>query len=134
MKLWSVLILSAACTMAFAGQDWSTNATVDLYYQFGPGRLAGRGLDTKTNKLTLGSAVVRFKKTSSQKSPFGATIDLAGGDSIDLVNTLEPGGADKYKAVQQGYLTFSGKDVTVDLGKFNSWLGYEYTLPSDNLN
>jgi hypothetical protein len=138
MKFLTIIALAAVGSAVYAADgDWKLGASFDLYYQTGfsgSGNFPGRAFDFRRNQFTLGSAIVRLRRDPTSKSPYGVTLDLGGGDTIDSVNALEPGGNSKYKGVQQGYVTYAGDGFTLDFGKFNSWVGYEATLPADNAN
>jgi hypothetical protein len=103
---------------------------LDGYYQYSFGRpgngdtLNGRGVDIAHNRATLSFAEIDLARPTSAKSPFGFTLNLYAGKGPELLHLTEPGGRDKYRWVRQAYVTYAGP-VTVDLGKFDTWIGYE---------
>lgn len=107
---------------------------VDSYYQYDFGRpasgdsLNGRGLDVAHQRPNIAFIELDLNRATSAKSPFGFTLDLYGGRGPEIIHLTEPGGRNTYRYIRQGYVTYAapGKSgVTVDLGKFDTWIGYE---------
>lgn len=103
----------------------------DGYYEHDLGKpaagetLNGRGLDISNNRLTLSFAEV---DASLAPAPFGFNLQLYGGRGPELIHLAEPGGKNKYRWIRTAYVTYvtPGKTpVTIDFGKFDTWIGYE---------
>lgn len=112
----------------------------DLYYQRDlnePGAgtpVSLRSFDNNHKKVRLGSANLKLHYTPT-KSPISATAHLQVGDSADINNLLEPAGSKRYKLFKEAYVTWAGpKGLTVDLGKFDTMVGYESSNASANDN
>ncbi|MBL8049056.1 MAG: porin [Chthonomonas sp.] len=134
-----VTSLLGAASFVFAADEnpIKVTGTVDVYYlrdfNEGPGDANLRFLDTRKNKLTLNTALAKIRYTP-KKTPFSASVDLGVGKMQDLTNASEPGGTDRYKVFQQAFVSYAGKAVNVDFGKFVTWVGYENLEPSENAN
>lgn len=73
------------------------------------------------NSFSLNYAEVAIGKPVSESSRAGFRLDFGAGDTADVVNSFEPGGADYLKHLQQAYVSYlvpAGKGLTVDFGKF----------------
>jgi hypothetical protein len=94
-----------------------------------------RNFDFKHNEFALNLAEVVIQRAPA---PVGFRIDLDFGKATDWVHSVEPGGAETYKHIQQAYLTvptkFWGKDDTLDVGKFVTHHGAEVIETKDNWN
>jgi hypothetical protein len=104
---------------------------LDGYFQFDFGVpesgdfMNGRGLDIAHDRLTLSFAQV---EASMAPQPFGFNLQLFAGRGPELIHLAEPGGRDHSRWVRQAYITYAspGKNaLTFDLGKFDTWIGYE---------
>ncbi|MFI5386409.1 MAG: outer membrane beta-barrel protein [Fimbriimonadales bacterium] len=107
---------------------------LDGYYQYDFGRpqagdhVNGRGFDIAHDRPNIAFGELDISRATSGKSPFGFTLDLYAGRGAEIIHLTEPGGRNKYRYVRQGYITYAapGKSaVTVDFGKFDTWIGYE---------
>jgi len=141
MKTISSLALSAVSVLAAAQSHPSNPVQVsgylDVYYQHDLARtphgetLNGRALDTRNDMLSLAFAELDFYMPVAP-GRFGFTAMFYAGLGPDIIHLTEPAGKNKYKLIRQGYVTYqtsSKNPVTVDLGKFDTWVGFE---PLDN--
>jgi len=104
---------------------------VDGYFQFDFGKpvtgdsVNGRGFDVAHNRANLTFAQI---EASLAPKPLGFTLQLFGGRGPELIHLTEPGGRHKYRWVRKAYGTYvsAGRSpVTLDFGKFDTWIGYE---------
>ena len=134
MRFYVCCVLCIVCCGAW-GQS-STPLTLggylDLYYQYDFGRpttdLAYRFFDIRHNRWDLAEADFDATMAPTAKRPFGFTLQAIAGKSADILNAAEPGGKDYLKYIGQGYATYqsAGKTpVTIDFGKFYTWIGNE---------
>ena len=107
---------------------------LDSYYQYDFGRpgngdtVNGRGFDIAHNRSNLVFAEFDLSRPTTAKSPFGFTLALYAGRGPEIIHLTEPGGRNKYRYVRQAYVTYASPTssaVTVDIGKFDTWIGYE---------
>jgi hypothetical protein len=90
-----------------------------------------RNFDIDENQFTLSLAEIVFQKKAQ---PIGFRIDLDFGAANDVVQT---GVAGTLANVQQAYATAVlpvGNGLTVDVGKFVTFMGYEVIESKDNWN
>lgn len=131
-------IMSAALPiLADDENDLKINGTVDLYYQRDLGEPNGdigfRAWDNKINSITLNTALAKLR-WSPAKSPLSFAVDFGIGRMQDLASLADPAGRKKYKNFNQAYVTYKGGGTSFDLGKFNTWMGYEGIENGDNPN
>src|SRR6266446_9874909 len=96
-----------------------------------------RNFDFKNNEFGLNLAELVFERKVSEDSRFGFRLDLDFGPATDWVHSVEPGGGEVYKNVQQAYGSFLapvGKGLQIDVGKFVTWNGAEVIETKDNWN
>lgn len=140
------IILSLALVaplMAFANaadtpSDFKISGWLDTYYQydfnhspFGT-NLTGRGYDVRANSFELAYALVSLKY-GKKDSPFSLTADLAVGRNAQINSSLDAANGNSNQAIGQLFVSFSQKDgSTFDIGKFNTWIGYESPYTIDN--
>lgn len=119
-------------------KDFTFSGHLDLYYQYDFGKPATgysypdvtkgvnlRQFDVGHNSFSLAVTEFDIVKKATADNPFGLTLNLIAGKNADIINAGEPGG-DGYKYFQQAYVTYAApKGVTVDFGKFLTWIGYE---------
>ncbi|HVT11273.1 MAG TPA: outer membrane beta-barrel protein [Fimbriimonadaceae bacterium] len=130
----------ASCLGLAGAQDFAKKWNLDIsgyldgYYQYDFGRPAsgdsvnGRGFDIAHQRPNIAFVELDISRPTSAKEPVGFTLDLYGGRGPEIIHLAEPGGRNKYRYVRQGYVTYAapGKGgVTVDFGKFDTWIGYE---------
>lgn len=126
-SLIAVVNLSSAQTKS----EWTFAGYVDGYFLYDFNRpvtgnnVNGRGFDISHNRARIAIAEVDALLAPTEKRPWGVNVQLYLGKNTDLIHFAEPGGKDKYKLFRQAYVTYAGKDVTVDFGKFDTWIGYE---------
>lgn len=130
----SLLFVAPLC-LAQSPPEWTFGGYLDVYYQYDMGRPAsgdnvnGRGFDIAHNRFRIAVAELDIAKTPTSKSPLGLTLQLYGGKNAELIHLAEPGGKDKYRYIRQAYLSYappnSKNGLQVDLGKFDTWIGYE---------
>jgi hypothetical protein len=128
------LSLVAACASAQTNnRPVQVNGYLDVYYAHDLARsdhgptLNGRGLDVRNDELSLSFAELDLAK-AVVPGGLGFTVMFYGGRSPDLIHLAEPGGKNKYKWIRQAYVTYqttSRNPVTIDLGKYDTWIGYE---------
>jgi Putative beta-barrel porin-2, OmpL-like. bbp2 len=96
-----------------------------------------RNFDIQHNAFTLNYVEIAFAKPVSETSRGGFRVDFGAGETANLVNAFEPGGADYLKHVQQAYVSYLapvGKGLTIDFGKFVTPAGAEVIENKDNFN
>ncbi|MBX7131642.1 MAG: porin [Fimbriimonadaceae bacterium] len=134
MKHISIAFFSlTVASVAWSQSEWAVGGYLDGYYQVDFGRPAagntvnGRGLDIAHQRFTLAVGEFDALYAPTAKRPFGVNIQLFAGKNADLISLTEPGGKNKYKWIRQAYVTYAEPKSgwTVDLGKFDTWIGYE---------
>ncbi len=107
---------------------------IDGYYSYNFNKPAGRvnvlrNFDTRSNQFALNLAeIVIEKKPDPLNSRLGFRLDLDYGPATDLVHSVEPGGKDVYKVIQQAYGSYLapiGSGLQIDFGKFVTVHGAE---------
>lgn len=88
-----------------------------------------RAFDQRSGSLSLSLLEVTLK---SNPEPVGFTVTLTTGKTADLVH-YNPG-EDRFKLIQQAFVTTSAGNWTVDVGKFVTALGAEVIESSANDN
>ncbi len=122
-------------------KDWSFSGHYDIYFQYDGGKPASgqsvnqRQFDVLNNQFGLAVLQLNAVKKATAENPFGVTLQFTTGKNADIINAGEPGGA-SYKYIQQAFVTYSvpKTPLTVDLGKFLTWIGYEGVVSADNDN
>jgi hypothetical protein len=84
----------------------------------------GRQFDTRNKQVRLSAVQANIVYTAPD-GKFGATISPWFGDNADILFLGERSDSKIAKHLAQAYVTFTGKNVTIDAGKFYSWIGYE---------
>jgi len=136
----SLIIVSAGQAEDVKGFDFSGN--LDLYYQYDFGKpKTGPNVNLRqfdVNHNSFGFAILRgnVSKKPTAENPFGFTGTFSVGKNADIMNAAEPAGPQTYKNVEQAYVTYASPKapLTIDFGKFYSWIGYEVTPAGDNDN
>lgn len=139
-RLTIVVAALALCSGTASAQDplkkWdiSYSGYFDGYYQFDFGKppvgdsVNGRGLDVAHQRPNVAFLELDLNKATSAKSPFGFTLMLYAGRGPEIIHLTEPGGRNTYRYIRQAYVTYAGQGknaVTVDFGKFDTWIGNE---------
>jgi len=144
---------AAAAPVAAGGQDagaagkptgffgsFELGGLLDGYYDYystkPDGDASFRNFDVRHNKPRLSMGEVWLKKTPTDDSRAGMALQLIGGHSATMINSLEPGTTD-LKYVEQAYgsvLLPVGKGLQVDAGKFVTQHGAEVIEAKDNWN
>jgi len=118
---------------------------VDGYYQYSfnhppkaPGavEVGGRAFDVKNDAFSFAVGEVNIHRDSSKTFPIGLTFTGIVGKNADLIHFTEPG-TQTTRFVQQLFGTYAttGKmPITIDVGKFTTWTGYEVMESSSNDN
>ncbi|MBS1700164.1 MAG: outer membrane beta-barrel protein [Armatimonadetes bacterium] len=113
---------------------------VDLFYQYDFNRspfgrnLTGREFDLKAGAFELANAELNMVY-AKKGAPFSVVLDLGTGRNVEINNGLDAKNAHHDEIVQQFYLSLPQKDgSTLDLGKFNTWIGLESVYTVDNPN
>jgi hypothetical protein len=121
-------------------KDVKISGVYDIYYQHSFGKpsvgtpLIYRQLDVRHSSFATNSLLFNVEKAPTDSTPLGFFAQFAVGEGTDIIHAAEPGGQDRYKLLQQGYVSYApaGQGLRVDLGKFFSWIGYESAVPSAN--
>ena len=140
LATFSALAFAAHAADDFKGFTFSGH--LDYYYQYDFGKPptpAGvnlRQFDVKNNQFGFSVLQLNISRKASTENPFGITANFTIGKNTDIIHANEPGGVDSTKLVQQLYVTYNvpKSEVTVDFGKFLSWIGYEGVVSADNDN
>jgi Putative beta-barrel porin-2, OmpL-like. bbp2 len=118
---------------------------VDTYYGYNLNRLADqsvglRGVNVNSNSFQFSAAKLSFNKPTTGPNTVGYRFDLVFGPEADsFLIPYEPiqGGFSVQRNVLNGYLSYSvpvGKGLTVDVGKFTTFIGAEVFDTIDNWN
>jgi len=122
---------------------------VDTYYSLNFGHPAPEGttdtagnqpiraFDIQADKFSLNLVELAFQKAPTAQTPVGFRIDLDFGPGASIVNLAEPDGGTASQNIEQAYVTYVaplGKGLTIDMGKFVTWMGYEVIESKDNWN
>jgi hypothetical protein len=106
---------------------------LDWYYQYSfnhpttGSNLGGRAFDVKNDAFSLGVVQLNVVRTPSKTLPIGLTVTGTVGKTADIVHFTEPG-TKTVRFLQQAfgsYTTEGATPITIDVGKFVTWLGYE---------
>jgi hypothetical protein len=143
--LFAATFLAWTTGTAMAAPDLSAvqmSGFVDVYYSHNfndpDSQLnTGSNFDFHDSAFSLSLAEIVFQKPAS---PVGFRLDLNFGDTADWVHcaalscnsTLSP--EEKYRNVQQAYITWSDQNLTLDVGKMVTHLGAEVIESKDNWN
>lgn len=121
------------------GKEYQVSGFIDAYYQLSATRppldvfLPYRNFDVRHSRLQLAAAQLNVVKPTSAKNPFGFTLNLAGGKNEDIQTLGEPVDSDITRIFQQAYVTYGGPGgLTVDFGKFTTWIGAESLFMVNN--
>ena len=144
---------AAAAPAAAAGQDagaaskptgffgsFELGGLLDGYYDYystkPDGDASFRNFDVHHNEPRLSMGEVWLKKTPTDDSRGGMALQLIGGHSATMINSLEPG-TTNLKYIEQAFgsvLLPVGKGLQVDAGKFVTQHGAEVIEAKDNWN
>ncbi len=120
---------------------WNVSGHLDFYYQYDFGKpgvgadLVGRAFDVRNESFSLASAQINIVRAPTKSEPFGLTLNLVTGKNADLLVAARQPNETAYKLVQQAYGTYDdGKGLTIDFGKFTTWVGFEVLATPDNPN
>lgn len=134
--------VEAAAPAPDPGGKITVTGLADFYYQYSfnhpaPGSLlTGRSFDVKSDSFSLSLLELNVVRTASKAFPIALTATFTLGKTADLVHATEPG-TNNIKYLQQlyGSYTTEGKlPVTIDVGKFVTWTGYEVIESTGNDN
>ena len=127
-------------------KDLSVTGYVDMYYSYDFGKPmsganvlggSGRQFDVANNQFGFAALALNINKKITADNPFGFTIGVLLGKNADILNAFEPAGPNSsFKNLSQAYVSYAvpKSPVTVDLGKFLTWIGYEGLASADNDN
>ncbi|MEW5974832.1 MAG: porin [Acidobacteriota bacterium] len=117
---------------------------VDGYYGFSTNRPSDqavqlRGLTTNHNSFQFNLAKLAFNRATNGPNSLGYRVDLVYGPAADSYHSYEPvsGQQGIIKNIQQAYLSYVapvGSGLTVDVGKFATFIGAEALDTIDNWN
>jgi len=136
--------LSSLGIVSYAAQDVPKNVTVsgylDLYYMYdfnnptsgtADVESGSRQFDVIHNSFSLAAFQLNASLAPTAENPFGGTVSLIFGKNADIIN----GSNSSWRNVLQAYATYSGTGgLTVDFGKFLTWIGYEGVASADQDN
>ncbi|HZT40616.1 MAG TPA: outer membrane beta-barrel protein [Chthonomonadaceae bacterium] len=114
--------------------EWVFNGFTDWYYQVKfqkatASDVTGRQFDIKRDTFSMAVTEANISRAPTHKVPFGLTVTLTAGKNADIITSTDPGRPVKsLKLFQQLYATydtFGHTPVTIDFGKFATWIGYE---------
>jgi hypothetical protein len=96
-----------------------------------------RGLETKSNSFQLNLVKLTFNKAAAEKNTVGYRFDLMAGPAADSYSAFEPvaGQQNIMKHLQQAYISYNapiGKGLTLDFGKYATFVGAEVLETIDN--
>lgn len=145
MMLAALAPLSIAAQAQNTGSDFFKDLQIsgflDIYYQYsGNNPRAGtflpfRNFDVRDNDFQIAAALLSVVKPTSDKEPFGFTVNLLAGKDADIETAGEPNGSgDDLKYFHQAYVTYAvpKAGLTFDLGKFQTWIGLESPFAANN--
>ncbi len=121
-------------------KDLQISGFFDIYYQYSGNQptsgklLPLRQFDVRDNDFSLAAAYLSVVKPTTKDNPFGFTLNVLAGKDADIETSGEPGGPnDALKYLHQAYVTWAGPSgLTVDLGKFGTWIGLESPFAVNN--
>jgi hypothetical protein len=136
---------TTAATTAPPANPLSITGLVDVNYNYNfnnpLSRMNGyRNFDVQENSFNINEARLTFQKNAA---PVGFRVDLAYGQTMDLVNSdanlgsPNPGAELSLKNVEQAYLTAVipiGSGLTVNAGKMSTHMGSEVIETLGNIN
>ena len=153
LRLWACLSLCLTPVAAAASlpeaSDWHYGAFLDLSYaldfNFPENHLwRNKSTSSRVNELAPNMAMGYVRKDSTAASRWGMELGVqAGYDTNGLVPSPNPGrdtpvdGADLLRHISRAnvsYLAPLGNGLTVTVGLFNSYIGYQSVYALDNLN
>lgn len=142
----TIISVAVATTLASSGlanddhKDLKFSGWLDFYYQHDFNRspfgsnLSGRGFDVKAGSFELATAQFNVKY-GRNNSPFSVTADFGLGRTAQLSSALDGANGNSNQVIQQLFVSFAQKDgSTLDVGKFNTWIGAESAYTIDNAN
>ncbi len=116
----------------------SFSGLIDMFYQSNFKKSATgssvnfRQFDVTNNSFTIASVQGTAVMKPTAENPWGFTLQFSFGKNADILAATEPAGPNSaLKYVQQGYVTYQGKNYTLDFGKFPAWVGYEGIVAAD---
>jgi len=117
-----------------APPEWVFSGFTDWYYQYkfqsaAHSDVTGRQFDIRRNTFSMAVTEANLSRAPTHKVPFGLTLTATAGPNADIITSTDPGRSKKsLKLLQQVYVTydtFGHTPVTIDFGKFATWIGYE---------
>jgi len=130
----SSALMSSASAMPIddSSDAWKVTGLIDVYYgtsltnQVRGFTRSARQFDVRNEQGRLAAAQLNITYTNPT-GRFGATLSPWLGDNANLLYLTEPSQSQIAKHLAQAYVTFADPEsqLTVDLGKFYSWIGYE---------
>ncbi len=113
---------------------------IDVYYGYSFNKPASgdniglRQFDIRHSGFSLAMAQINLAKKATL-GKVGFRLELSAGRNADIINLTEPGGKTRYKAIHQAYGSYQANEgLTLDFGKFLTWIGYEGAASKDNDN
>ena len=120
-------------------KDIQFSGFLDVYYQFSgnnppSGRILPlRNFDVRDNSFSISAALLSLTRQATADNRFGFTVNLLAGKVADIETSGEPNDPNGLKHLHQGYVTYLAPDgMTVDLGKFQTWIGLESPFAVNN--
>jgi hypothetical protein len=117
--------------------------TADMYYHYNlnepeTGSLTPlRNFDFEHNQFSFALVELALSKPAVADDRVGFRFDFDYGPVTDWVHSVDPGGVETFKHIQQGYISYMapvGKGLTIDIGKFVTQHGAEVIEAKDNWN
>lgn len=110
--------------------DWTLSGALDFYHGWsrprvgvGPVRIA-RQFDIRNEQLQVATAQVTIKYRPD-KEGFGFSLTPCVGDHADILFGYDRTSSLWVKHLAEAFGTYKKKNLTIDLGKFYSWIGWE---------
>lgn len=117
--------------------------TADMYFHYNFNEPATgavtplRNFDFEHNQFSFALVELALIKPATSDDRVGFRFDFDYGPVTDWVHSADPGGAEVFKHIQQGYISYMapvGTGLTFDIGKFVTQHGAEVIEAKDNWN
>ena len=133
------IVAHAQTTASDFLKDVQLSGFFDTYYQYSGNdprsgqNLPLRNFDVRDNSLSIAAAFLSVVKPATKENPFGFTLNLLAGKDADIETSGEPNDPNGLKHLHQAYVTYAAPNgLTIDLGKFGTWIGLESPFAVNN--